>query len=602
MLAETASAPFDDPDFVFEIKWDGYRAIAELQEPKQPLFYSRNGINYLQKFKTIVWDFEAQNHRMVLDGEIVAVDAQGLPDFQALMQIDDLPQTPLTYQVFDLLWLNGISTESLSLTERKELLKEALVETSTIRYCDHIPEKGIALFKEIAKMGLEGIMAKRKDSVYRRDSRSEDWLKVRHLQETEAYICGFTEPRGSRKKFGALVLGQYQKGQLIYVGHTGSGFSDAMLEEMFQQMDVHTIPDCPFVKIPKTNMPATWLNPELRVKIHYTEKTKGGILRHPIFKGLVQNDDERPSHHSVHDKKNIPMPQKFKLTHLDKIFWPEEGITKGALIDYYLSVAEYILPYLKYRPLTLVRYPNGITGLHFYQKDAADETPEWVQTVPIYSESNDKEIHYFVCNNQETLAYLVNLGCIDFNPWNSRIQQLEYPDWLVIDLDPSEKNSFDQVIETALAAQEVCRAIEAEAFVKTSGSTGLHVYLPLGAQYTHEQARDFAHLLMEQIHRSLPEITTLERNLKKRGKDRIYLDYLQNRFGQTLACPYSVRPKPGAPVSTPLEWKELKYGMRIEEYNIHNTPERLRKKGDLFLPVMEKGIDMLTSLELLKTL
>ncbi len=591
-----APKPFDDKDFIFEIKWDGYRAIANLRDKDEPLFYSRNGINFLKKFKTIADDLQKQEFPMVIDGEVVAFNEKGKPDFQKLQQIEDNPDTKVVFEVFDLLWLNGYSTENLTLIERKELLKDALTETQTIQYCEHVEEKGKAFFEEIKNMDLEGLMAKRKDSVYRENHRTRDWLKVRYHQETEALICGFTEPKGSRDKFGAIILGQEIEGKLTYIGHTGTGFNNKTLHEIHQKMDSFVIKKSPFEKTPKTNAPATWVKPVLTAKIHYTERTKDGILRHPVYKGLV----EKETKHTKNTNMKNDDYSSLKLSNLEKLFWKEEGITKGDLIEYYLSIAPYILPYLKDRPQTLVRFPNGISGLNFYQKDAPEGLPEWIKTVPIFSESNQKEINYIVCNDEAAMAYLINLGCIDFNPWNSRTQHLDKPDWLLIDLDPSEKNTFDDVIETALATKEICDKIKANAFLKTSGSSGLHIYLPLEAKYSYEQAKDFAHLLMQKINEKLPKITTLERSLSKRQRDKIYLDYLQNRRGQTLASVYSVRPKPGAPVSTPLKWKELKFGLYPKDFNIYNTLKRIKSKGDFFEPVLGKGIDMLKCLNFLK--
>ena len=591
-----APKPFDDKDFIFEIKWDGYRAIADLRDKDEPLFYSRNGINFLKKFKTIADDLQKQEFPMVIDGEVVAFNEKGKPDFQKLQQIEDNPDTKVVFEVFDLLWLNGYSTENLTLIERKELLKDALTETQTIQYCEHVEEKGKAFFEEIKNMDLEGLMAKRKDSVYRENHRTRDWLKVRYHQETEALICGFTEPKGSRDKFGAIILGQEMEGKLTYIGHTGTGFNNKTLHEIHQKMDSFVIKKSPFEKTPKTNAPATWVKPVLTAKIHYTERTKDGILRHPVYKGLV----EKETKHTKNTNMKNDDYSSLKLSNLEKLFWKEEGITKGDLIEYYLSIAPYILPYLKDRPQTLVRFPNGISGLNFYQKDAPEGLPEWIKTVPIFSESNQKEINYIVCNDEAAMAYLINLGCIDFNPWNSRTQHLDKPDWLLIDLDPSEKNTFDDVIETALATKEICDKIKANAFLKTSGSSGLHIYLPLEAKYSYEQAKDFAHLLMQKINEKLPKITTLERSLSKRQRDKIYLDYLQNRRGQTLASVYSVRPKPGAPVSTPLKWKELKFGLYPKDFNIYNTLKRIKSKGDFFEPVLGKGIDMLKCLNFLK--
>jgi len=628
MLAKSFESAFDDEGWVFEIKWDGYRAIADLSD-KSPLFYSRNGISFLSKFEKVSKDFEHQKYKMILDGEIVAYDEHGKPSFQLLQQIGDNPNLALTYQVFDLLWLNGHSTEELPLLQRKELLKEALIETDVIKYCDHIPEKGVDFFNQMKKMQLEGMIAKKANSLYTENHRTNDWLKIKFTNTEEAIICGFTEPRGSRKSFGALILGKYMDGNLVYCGHTGTGFNKESLSQMHEKLKKLIVKTSPFDKKPKTNMPVTWTKPELVCEIKFSEITKDGIYRHPVF--IALREDKNPEEISVSTNKTSQInenpkemkakvtPKKstkstekekeitlnrhtVKLTNQDKIYFPKDGITKGDVIEYYQSVAEYILPYLKNRPLSLNRFPNGIEEQGFYQKDAGDNMPDWIKTTEVYSESNDKYIDYVYCNDKATLAYLNNLGCIDLNPWNSALPDLEHPDYLVLDLDPSKKNTFDDVIETALQVNEVLNSVKIKGYCKTSGSTGIHVYIPMGGKYDFDQVKDFAHILMKQVHTQLPEITTLERSLQKRDDNKIYLDYLQNRTGQTLASAYSLRPKEGASVSMPLDWEEVKPGMKPTDFTIHNALDRIKEKGDLFKPVLGKGIDMMKALELLQNL
>jgi len=614
MLAKPYEKAFDDEDWIFEIKWDGYRAIADLSK-KQPLFYSRNGISFLSKFQKVSKDFKNQKYKMILDGEIVAYDENGKPNFQLLQQIGDNPDLALTYQVFDLLWLNGHSTEELPLIQRKELLKEALIETDVIKYCDHIPENGIDFFSKMKEMKLEGMIAKKCDSLYVENLRSSDWLKIKFTNTEEAIICGFTEPRGSREGFGALILGKYIDGQLIYAGHTGTGFNKESIHELHDRLKNLVIKSSPFETVPKTNMPVTWTKPEFVCEIKYSEITKDGIFRHPVF--IAIREDKNPEDINIipkemkakispkttktseKEKEVILNKHKVKLTNQDKIYFPKDDVTKGDVIEYYQSVASYILPHLKNRPLSLNRFPNGIEEQGFYQKDASDNIPEWIKTTQVYSESNDKYIDYIYCNDKATLAYLNNLGCIDLNPWNAALPDLDHPDFMVLDLDPSKKNSFDDVIETALQVNEVLKSVKVKGYCKTSGSTGIHIYIPMGAQYDFDQVKDFAHILMKQVNDKLPKITTLERSLQKRDDKKIYLDYLQNRTGQTLASVYSIRPKEGASVSMPLEWEELKPGLRPTDFNIHNALERIKEKGDLFKPVLGKGIDMMKVLELL---
>ncbi|KQT30868.1 ATP-dependent DNA ligase [Chryseobacterium sp. Leaf405] len=615
MLTKLSDKAFDDEDWIFEIKWDGYRAIADLSK-KQPLFYSRNGISFLSKFEKVSNDFSQQKYKMILDGEIVAYDENGKPNFQLLQQIGDNPNLALTYQVFDLLWLNGHSTEELPLLQRKELLKDALIETDVIKYCDHISENGIDFFNQMKKMQLEGMIAKKSDSIYTENSRSSDWLKIKFTNTEEVIICGFTEPRGSREGFGALILGKYINGTLTYAGHTGTGFNKESLQEIHQRLEKLAVKKSPFNIAPKTNMPVTWIKPELVCEIKYSEITKDGIFRHPVFVAIREDKNPKDINEKPKEMKAQTSSKKtktseteseitlnrhkVKLTNQDKIYFPKDEVTKGDVIDYYQSVAEYILPHLKNRPLSMNRFPNGIEEQNFYQKDASDNIPDWVKTTQVYSESTDKNIDYIYCNDKATLAYLNNLGCIDMNPWNSSLPDLEHPDYLVLDLDPSKKNNFDDVIETALQVNEVLESIKIKGYCKTSGSTGIHVYIQMGGKYDFDQVKDFAYILMKQVNEKLPKLTTLERSLQKRNDKKIYLDYLQNRSGQTLASVYSLRPKEGASVSMPLEWEELKKGLRPTDFNIHNALERIKEKGDLFKPVLGKGIDMMKGLELLQ--
>lgn len=616
MLCKTGEKIFDDPDWAFEIKWDGYRAVADLRKENVQL-YSRNGLDYSQKFKKITNALKLQEHKMILDGEIVAYDDKGKPNFQWLQKIAEQPNMAMIYQVFDLLWLNGHSTENLSYLQRKELLKEALQENEVIQYHDHILGKGKAFFESAKKLQLEGIIAKKTDSLYHENIRSSEWLKFKITQTDEALICGFTEPKGSRKYFGSLILGKYLNGELVFCGHTGTGFPDRILKKLYDKMKPLITQKSAFAITPKTNAKPNWLKPELIAEIKFTELTKDYIYRHPVFLNLREDknpqevdfdaEDEienQPSNaEKVSSKKTKESSkekkvgkQKVNLTNQNKIYFPKDAISKGDIVDYYQSIAKYILPHLKDRPESLNRFPNGIKGLSFYQKDADEHTPEWIRTQKIFSESTDKYVQYIICDDKETMAYLNNLGCIEFNVWTSRIPKADFPDYLVLDLDPSEKNTFEEVIEVAQMVKEILDKANIKGYPKTSGSTGIHIYIPMGAQYSYDQVKDFGHLLMQLVQKQLPEITTLERSLQKRDKNKIYLDYLQNRRGQTLASVYSIRPKNGAPVSMPLEWDEVKKGLKPTDFTVKNTLERLQEKGDLFKPVLGKGIDMLKAI------
>lgn len=299
------------------------------------------------------------------------------------------------------------------------------------------------------------------------------------------------------------------------------------------------------------------------------------------------------------DKTVVVNNREVTLSNLEKIYWPEDNFTKGDMIEYYDAVADYILPYLKDRPLSLKRNPNGILDEGFFQKDAGEQAPEWVSKIDIHSESNDKTIHYIMCNDKASLLYIANLGCIEMNPWNSASKKIDQPTYMVIDIDPSPKNSFEEVIETALVVKSILDKAGADSYCKTSGATGLHVYVPLAEKYSYEQTKDFAHLVAGLTVEQLPGISTIERSFSKRN-ERIYVDYLQNSTGQTLASAYSVRPKPGAPVSAPLQWSEVKKGLSPSRFTIQNMLERIQKKGDLFAPVLQKGIDLKKCLQKLE--
>jgi len=293
------------------------------------------------------------------------------------------------------------------------------------------------------------------------------------------------------------------------------------------------------------------------------------------------------------------MAKKLTLSNLDKIYWPDEKITKGDLIDYYRSISHLILPYLKNRPMSLKRNPNGIKDKGFYHKDAGDIAPSWMKTADIHSESSNKIVHYLLCNDEKSLLFIANLGCIEMNPWNSTVRKMDYPDYIIMDIDPSEKNDFNQVIDVALVINEILKKGKLTGFCKTSGASGLHVYIPCYKKYTYDEAREFARIIATLVNEELPEITTLERSLSKRKKNQIYVDYLQNSRGQTLASAYSVRPRPGATVSTPLEWKEVKHGLLPSDFTIKNVMKRFKRKGDLFKGVLGKGMNISKALQLL---
>lgn len=617
MLAQIHDQPFDDPDWLFEIKWDGYRAVAEVNK-KGIRLYSRNGLSFLKLYPAVAEELKKIKGDVILDGEIVVLNKNNKPDFQKLQQYDQNPSLQIQFYVFDCLAHNGKSLMNQPLIERKKIAEKVLPESKILKYSGHVMASGIDFFSGVVKMDLEGMIAKRSSSVYIPGKRSRDWLKIKNHNTQEAVIAGYTAPKGSRDHFGALILGIYEDNKLKYIGHTGTGFTAAMLKQVHDTISPLKRNTSPFDKKVAVNSPVTWVEPVTVCQIKYTEVTEDGILRHPVFLGLridktgketttldptVQSKKTpskmtaaRPTKRSS-PTQNVNATSEKKeasrkinghvvtLTNLEKLYWPDEKITKGDLIYYYETVSKYILPYLKGRPQSLRRNPNGIRDEGFFHKDAGHDTPSWVDTVTISSESADKDIKYILCNNKATLLYLNNLGCIELNPWNSTVRKLDYPDYMVMDLDPSDENTFEQVIEAAQAVKEVLDEAGATAYCKTSGATGLHIYVPLKAQYPYDEVRAFAEVIATLTGQKLPISTTMERSLSKRN-GRIYLDYLQNKKGQTLASVYSVRPKPGATVSTPLLWKEVKHGLHPEQFTIHNIARRLDRHGDLFSGVL----------------
>ncbi len=607
MLAKETDQPFDDTNWLFEIKWDGYRAISEIKQGKVEL-YSRNGNSFNTSYPVVFNELKKLKDDLVLDGEIVVLNEEGKSDFQKLQHYEDNTQYPICYYVFDVLSINGHSTYELPLTERKKLLKKIIPKNPVIKFSDHILEKGKAFFAAAKEKDIEGIIAKKADSLYYPDLRTNEWLKIKHHKSAEVIIAGFTQPAGSRKYFGALVLGIRSGKQLKYAGHTGSGFNEVSLKEIYLKLKPLIKKESPFEEPVKTNAPVTWVQPVLVAEMKFTEWTNDGKMRHPIFLRLRADKklneitianvkSVKPTEVNDNEKLLVIGKTKVKLTNLNKIFWPEEGITKGMVIDYYQQMAEHILPYLKDRPQSLKRNPNGILDKGFFHKDAGDEAPAWVKSIEIYSDSAKKEIDYIICNDIATLAYLNNLGCIELNPWNSTTKALDKPDYLIIDIDPSDKNTFEQVIEAANTFKELLDKAGSESFCKTSGATGLHIFVPMGKKYAYEQVKDFAHLLCMHVSEMLPDFTTLERSLAKRGNKKIYLDYLQNRRGQTIASVYSLRPHKGATVSTPLLWKEVKPGLDPANFDIHTVPARIKKVKDIFIGVLGKPVDIKKCLE-----
>lgn len=608
MLATLVKQPFSNPDWLFEIKWDGYRALAFIKHGTVQL-KSRSKNVWNQKFPEIVKDLQTIGGTAILDGELVVLDSKGRSRFQLMQNYEKDGKGTLCYYVFDLLYKDGHDLRQLPLIERKEILKKFLKDLSLplIRFSDHVINDGEQFFKEASKHNLEGIIGKKIVSTYQ-SRRSPDWVKIKTVLRQEVVICGFTAPRGTRKKFGALLVGINDKEKgLQYAGHVGGGFNAALLQTVYKKLQPLIQKKSPFKNPPKANAPVTWVKPKLVCEVSFAEWTEDNIMRQPIFQGLRDDKpakavvQEFPKPISANKTSKSPSSANSKeltLTHLDKIYWPNEGYSKGDLIHYYESVANYILPYLKERPIVLHRYPDGIEGQEFYQKDINFSHPDWIKTFPLKHEG--KVDNYLLINDERSLLYAVNLGSIDLHPFLSRCKKLEYPDYCVIDLDP-HGIPFERVVDTALLLHDTLERVGVKHYCKTSGGKGLHIVIPLHGKYHLDQSQKFAEVIALYIHQQLPEITSIVRNPKRRQK-KIYLDCLQNRYGQTIVAPYAVRPRPMALVSTPLTWDEVNRKLDPSKFNIKTVLQRLKRKGDLFKPVLREGINMQAALKRIEKL
>ena len=630
MLAESAESAFTRDGWLFELKLDGYRLIAGKSHGEAQLF-TRNGNDYTGVFPEIARAIKALPlEDCVLDGEVVCLDTTGKPSFSRLQQRGRLQsaidikraavELPATYYAFDLLALDGFDLRPLQLVRRKELLKEAVPKLGPVRILDHIEREGDAFLAQVAAIGLEGIIAKKADAPYRA-GRTDKWIKIKKEPTSDFVIVGFTEPRGSRSGFGALQLADYVDDTLVYAGRVGTGFNEDMLTELGSLLApiVRDTPPCtgPIVGGVRTaDVPdaktTTRVEPVNVCEVRFREWTPDGLLRHSTY---VRFRPDKPPHDCIregtarHPERSegsavaeplpahvVPAKRTINFSNLKKIYWPEERYTKGDLIEYYKTISPWLLPYLRNRPLVMTRFPDGIDGKSFYQKDAPEFAPEWIRTVSIWSEETQRDIRYFVCDDDLALQYIANLGSIPLHIWASRVGSLEQPDWCVLDLDPKEA-PFRDVIRTAQVLHRLCESIGLPNYVKTTGKTGLHILLSLGRQCTYAQSRTLGELLARCVLRELGDVATIVRHVTKRG-DKVYLDYLQNRHGQTIVAPFSVRPLPGATVSMPLRWAEVEDGLDPRAFTIKTAPARMTKLGeDPLRSVLDFKPELVTALE-----
>ena len=630
MLAESAEKAFTRDDWVFELKLDGYRLIAS-KSNGEALLLTRNGNDYTAVFPEVARAIKALPiDEFIIDGEVVCLDGDGKPSFARLQRRGRLQsdidirraavELPATFYAFDLLAVDDLDVRPLPLVTRKELLAKAVPKLGPVRLLEHIEREGEAFLEQVEKLGLEGIIAKKADAPYRA-ARTAQWLKIKAEPTDDFVIVGFTQPKGSRSHLGALQLGDYVNGELVYAGRVGTGFNEDLLRELGDLLGpiVRATPPCrgPVIDgvttdtIPEIKT-TTWVEPTYVCEVRFREWTPDGLLRHATY--LRARSDKRPQdcvrQGVVHVEEvapavvseppppapKAPVKKAITFSNLKKIYWPAERYTKGDMIDYYRAVSRWILPYLRNRPVVMTRFPDGIDGKSFYQKDAPEFAPEWLRTVRIWSEDTQREIRYFVCDDEESLLYVANLGTIPLHIWASRVGSLELCDWCVLDLDPKDA-PFSDVITCARALHQLCQSVGLPDYIKTTGKTGLHILFPLGRQCTYAQSRTLGELLARVVLRELKDIATITRHVTKRG-DKVYLDYLQNRHGQTIVAPFSVRPLPGATVSMPLTWDEVNDSLDPRTFTIKTAIERLERLAtDPVASVLEEKPDLAQVLE-----
>lgn len=629
-LAKLTEEPFDGDGWLFEIKYDGVRALA-IRDGAHTRLFARSGIEITARYPELRTALDALPcEHFAIDAEIVALGEEGRPSFELLqrrMHLSDPRDiaraslaVPVVMFAFDLLVFAGFDLRRMALEERKQILARLIRGEGPVRYCDHVIARGRDFHQAAAGAQLEGIVAKRRDSNYA-GVRTDNWLKIKCPSTQRFVIGGWTDPEGSRTHFGALLIGQYDAdGKLRFVTRAGTGFNDERLREIYRLLKERAVDASPF-RPAKGDQPAPprgshFCRPELVCEVRFTEFTNAGGLRHPSFQGMVANADPReciyetPHTDSDRDGKAesrpgdpAPMqmkkslrretasassaaPPAFTVTNPDKIFWPAEKYTKGDLVEYYESVAKWMLPYLKDRPVMMVRYPDGIEGKSFYQKDAPGFAPEWMRKERIYSEDSQREIAYFVLESAEALGYIANLGTIPIHIWSSRIGSLEHPDWLLFDIDP-KGSTTPGAIAVAREVALLLRRLGLRPVIKTSGQMGLHVVVGLKPRYTYEQARAFSELVARVVVARIPELATINRNVHGR-KGRVYIDYLQLGHGKTIAAPFAVRPITRAPVSAPIDFAELQPELDPGDFNIKSMPRRMaRLRRDPFAGALD---------------
>lgn len=627
MLAKIADQPPQGADWLQEIKWDGIRCLVFIEDGELRLV-TRNQNDVTKHYPDLAdLPKQVRAKQAILDGEITCLDEQGRPRFELMQQRmnvrtpkpDIVAKYPVIYYAFDLLYADGYDLRQVALEKRKELLRALLRPPEgqeRARFSDHHIGDGNMLFDLAAQQGLEGIMAKKRLSTYEEGRRTGDWLKVKVARTEEVIVLGWTEPSGSRKYFGSLALGIMREGKLEFAGNAGTGFDEKSQLAIFKQLKSLPTVKMPFKRIPEGNKTTTWIEPSFVAKIRFTEWTNEGRMRAPVFVSMGKADvaseaeDDEIAGDSAGEsagesprasakrrtKANVEAPeapaplftkrsgeetvevdgQRMRIQNLDKVFFPRDGYTKSGVIEYYFRIAPYLLPHMAHKPVVMKRYPDGAEKPFFFQKDAGKTIPSWIRTLQI------EDRRFVMCDNRAALVYLAQLGCIDHNLWQSSEETLECPDFILFDLDPGDRCPIGTLVETAQALHEALDQIGLRGYPKTSGAAGMHIYVPLEPVYNYELARRMAEVICHVMERRHPKLMTHERSLGKRPQERVYLDYMQIGFEKTVPPPYSLRPQPGATLSTPLEWSEVQRDLDPRAFTIQTIWQRLAEKGDLF--------------------
>jgi bifunctional non-homologous end joining protein LigD len=657
MLAESGDAPFAHPDWMFEPKLDGYRVLAFVRDGNVSL-RSRKGLDLTQVFPQITAELARQGGtEMILDGEVVALDATGMPSFNALQVRAQLKtereivaadrETPAIFFCFDLVHFAGLDLRPAPYTDRRRYLAQCLLPSAHVQLV-HASDDGATLYPAALAQGFEGVMAKRKDSRYQAGRRSASWLKIKSTHSAEFVIGGYTKGKGAREPLGALLVGYWDQGRLHYAGHVGTGFDDATLARLRTRLEPLQTGRHPFAEKPPLHAATTWLRPELVAELKFAEWTRDGYLRAPVFLRLREDVDPKTVRRTEPNRavqaNAAASPQagvdevlrqledrrpaftlaagqhRIRLTHLDRVYWPADdalkqpALTKRDLLRYLAQVSPFLLPHLADRPLTMVRMPEGIRGDRFFQKHWEPPLPEFAQSVTVFSESKDERHDYLLCNNLPTLLWLGQSGTLEFHVWHSRARLgpdaasrgtdyasslaalessvLDYPDYIIFDIDPyiysgkeapgaePEFNTvaFEKGKEAAFRLRELLHAMALNPFVKTSGKTGLHVFVPIERTLNFDAVREVCTMVGRHLLRRYPKLITMEWSIGKRT-GRIFIDCNMNVRSKTLCAAYSPRGLPGAPVSMPLTWEELEKARPLD-FSIANAAERLARTGD----------------------